>query len=86
MSGDVLRSKEVPAEAGDFADATGETGAGGGVVDEATTQSVADEGFDRVGFVEGQRDLPPPEENTWFSSARLTLANSDRRLLVASRA
>src|SRR5680860_1102623 len=48
-----LRSQEVPAVAGDLAVAPSEAGADGGMVGNAAAESIADEGFYRVGLVEG---------------------------------
>ena len=54
----VLRGEEVPAEAGDLAEPTGEAGTDGGVVGDAAAEPVANEGFDGVGFVEAHDAAP----------------------------
>ena len=58
LAWEVLRSEEVPAEAGDLAVPAGEPGTDGGVVGDAAAQAVADEGFDGVGFVEASLSSP----------------------------
>jgi len=51
----VLLSKEMPAESGELAMAPSKTGSDGGVMRDATAESIADEGFDCIRFVEAHR-------------------------------
>ena len=52
LAREVLPREEVPAEAGELPELTGEAWADGGVMRDAAAEPVADEGFDGVGFVE----------------------------------